>query len=146
MAGGAIGFGVGLIIFAWSNSIALSIPMMAVTGFCMITTMASTHTILQTLTEDYMRGRVMALFMMCFMGMMPIGSLIAGELAREDRLGPKRTVAAGGVLCIIAGVLFARALPEIRRTARPILVRRGILPEVAVGIGSVAELRVPPET
>src|SRR5207253_8067240 len=77
MAGGAMGFGTGLIIFAWSHSIALSIPMMAVTGFCMITTMASTNTILQTLTEDYMRGRVMALFAMCFMGMMPIGSLIA---------------------------------------------------------------------
>ena len=145
IAGCAAGFGIGLMIFAWSQSLALSIPMMAVTGFCMITTMASVNTVLQTLTEDHMRGRVMSLFAMCFMGMMPLGSLISGELARPDRLGPRMTVALGGVACIIGGALFARALPEIRRLARPVLVLRGVVPEVATAIGTTSELRLPPE-
>jgi MFS family permease len=145
IAGGAAGFGLGLILFAYSRSLALSIPMMAVTGFCMITAMASVNTVLQTITEDHMRGRVMALFTMCFMGMMPLGSLLAGELARPDRLGPSLTLALGGVTCILGGAFFARNLPAIRKLARPILVQRGILPEVAAAIHSTSEMRVPPE-
>ncbi len=141
----AMGFGVSLIVFSNSRFLPLSIVMMAILGFCMITTMASVNTVLQTITEDWMRGRVMSLFTMCFMGMMPLGSLIAGELARPDRLGPTWTVTAGGIACIFGGIFFAQALPEIRRLARPILVARGILPEVATAIQTASELRVPPE-
>lgn len=145
IAGAAFGFGVGLILFAYSRTLALSIPMMAVTGFCMITTMASINTVLQTITEDHMRGRVMSLFTMCFMGMMPVGSLIAGELARPSRLGPSLTVTVGGIACMISAISFARALPTIRAMARPILIQRGIIPEVASAIQTASELRVPPE-
>jgi MFS family permease len=144
IAGGAAGFGIGLILFAYSRTLLVSIPMMVVTGFCMITTMASVNTVLQTITEDHMRGRVMALFTMCFMGMMPLGSLIAGELARADRLGPSKTIAYGGIACIAGGALFAKNLPMIRKLARPILIERGIIPEVATALHSASELRVPP--
>jgi len=47
--------------------------------------------------------------------------------------------------CILGGLLFARALPDIRRAVRPIYVRLGILPEVATAISNTAELSVPPE-
>ncbi len=129
-----IGFGLSLIAFAYSRTIYISLPLMAVTGFCMVTQMASGNTLLQTIVDHDKRGRVMAFFGMSFQGMMPIGSLIVGAFARPDRLGPPLTLAICGFACILAACGFLMYLPTLRKYIRPIYVQRGILPQVASGL------------
>ncbi|HKN67064.1 MAG TPA: MFS transporter, partial [Gemmatimonadaceae bacterium] len=87
---------------------------------------ASTNTILQTIVEERMRGRVMSFYTMAFLGTAPLGSLLAGVLA--DRIGAPRTIFLGGLACVAAGIWFAVKLPVIRTFLRPIYVQKGILP------------------
>jgi MFS family permease len=109
-------FGVGLIGFSLSRLFWLSLTFMVLTGFGMIVQMASTNTILQTLAEEDKRGRVMSLYTMAFMGMVPFGSLLSGSLA--DRIGAPATIMIGGI-----------KLPSLRKMARPVYIKKGILPE-----------------
>jgi len=117
--------GIGMIVFGSSTIKWLSLLGLAMVGFGTMTQMASGNTLLQTLVEDRMRGRVMSLFTMAFMGMMPLGSLLAGQ--RASKVGPARTVMAAGGLCVVAGLLFATRVPKLRRLVRPIYVSKGIL-------------------
>ncbi|MBN2561914.1 MAG: MFS transporter [Phycisphaerae bacterium] len=141
VAGGAAVFGASLIVFGLSRSLWISLPVLIVTGFAMMMQNAASNTIVQTLVDDNKRGRVMGFFAMAFMGTMPFGSLVAGELAR--RIGAPATVILGGSLCVFAALLFARMLPRLRVLVRPIYVARGILPPLPEGVGSTAAL-VPP--
>jgi hypothetical protein len=90
--------------------------------------MASTNTILQTITEERLRGRVMAFYTLAFLGTAPIGSLLAGVVA--DRIGAPATIVGGGFVCVAGGVWLALKLPSIRQLVRPIYVERGILPSL----------------
>lgn len=141
LAGAA--FGAGLIGFGLSRWLWLSLPLIVITGSGMMVQMAASNTLLQTLVEDDKRGRVMSFYTMAFFGMVPLGSLAAGVLG--DRIGAPATVVWGGVATIAVVLLFARKLPELRRLARPIFVRRGILPEIAEGLGHATEVTQPPE-
>ncbi len=125
MAAAACTFGVGLVLFGFSRSFALSLLIVPVVGGGMMVTMASTNTILQTIVEEHLRGRVMAFYAMAFLGTAPIGSLMAGVVA--DRIGPTNTIILGGVACLAVGVWFAMRLPQFREQVRPIYVARGIL-------------------
>jgi MFS family permease len=133
---GCATFGIGLILFTLSTNVYLSVALMAVTGCSMILQMASGNTLLQTLAEDEMRGRIMSFFTMAFMGTMPIGSLVGGVLAQ--RIGAPWTVRIGGIGCVIAAMVFRAKRPALRKLVEPIYVRRGILPEVAAGMQSAA--------
>jgi MFS family permease len=115
-----------------------------VVGFGMMQQMASSNTILQTIVDDEKRGRVMAFYSMAFQGMTPFGSLFAGELA--SRIGAPWTVVVSGILCVAAGLWFGVTLPSIRSVVRPIYVRLGILPELAMGVEQAAELKQPQAT
>ncbi|MFN8389456.1 MAG: MFS transporter [Bdellovibrionota bacterium] len=117
--------GVSIALFAYSTSFHLSLFLLFVAGFSMITLMAASNTIIQTLVDDNYRGRVMSFYAMAFTGMAPIGSLVGGSLAH--RLGAQPAVCAGGICCVLAAAYFFRRLPDIRSDARPILVARGIL-------------------
>ena len=128
----ACAFGLGLVAFARSHTLALSLPLLVLTGAGMIVAMAASNTILQTIVDEDKRGRVMSFYAMAFFGTAPFGSLLAGGLA--DRIGAESTLLAGGATCVVAALLFARELPELRRIVRPIYVRLGILPEVAEGL------------
>ena len=99
----------------------------------MLVLLAGSNTLVQTIVEDSKRGRVMAFFIMAFLGVMPLGSLMAGSLA-ETRLGAPGTVALGGALCIAGSLLFRRKLPAICRETCPVQAFPGILPEVARGL------------
>src|SRR4051794_4811943 len=125
MAVAAATFGVGLTAFSFSRSLWLSLVLLPIVGAGMMITMAATNTIIQTIVEEQLRGRVMAFYTMAFLGTAPIGSLIAGVAA--DRIGPQRTILFGGLSCIVAGVWFAFRLPLLRELVRPIYVERGIL-------------------
>ena len=100
----------------------------------MMVTMAATNTIIQTIVEEDLRGRVMAFYTMAFLGTAPIGSLIAGVAA--DRIGPPRTITIGGIACLLAAVWFASRLPGLREIVRPIYVERGILAAAEIDAGT----------
>jgi MFS family permease len=105
-------------------------------GGGMMVEMASTNTIIQTIVDDQMRGRVMAFYTMAFLGTAPLGSLLAGFVA--DHIGPMKTILLGGASCIIAGIVFAWRLPTLRAHVRPIYVERGILAAAEIEAGSKA--------
>jgi MFS family permease len=120
-------FGAGLIGFGFSNTIWLSLPLMFVTGFGMMQGLTASNTIIQTLVDERMRGRVMSYYTMAFVGMAPFGSLLAGALAHA--IGAPRTVIVSGVACVIGSIWFTTRLPAIRREIRPIYQRLGIVPQ-----------------
>jgi MFS family permease len=115
-------FGVSLLILSRSTTLWFSIPVLFAAGYGMITGMAGCNTLLQSLVPDALRGRVMSLYTFFFLGMAPIGSLIAGALAA--RMGTPLTIAAGGFGAILGAFLFWRALPGIRRHVQ----EQGLLP------------------
>lgn len=125
-----ITFGLGLTAFSLSHSLWLSLVILPFVGAGMMVEMASTNTVLQTIVEERLRGRVMAFYTMAFLGTAPIGSLLGGFLA--NRIGAQQTIRLGGIACIVAGLWFARRLPALRALVRPIYVDRGIIPADAV--------------
>jgi MFS family permease len=137
-------FGLGLIIFAFSKNLYFSLSMMLVSGFGMLLQIAASNTLLQTITEDDKRGRVMSFFTMAFMGMSPFGNLIAGAMA--DKIGAPNTVLISGVICIIGAIIFLTRLPSLRKIIRPLYVKMGIIPQVASGIQIASEINIPPDS
>ena len=123
----AVVFGVGLIGFGLSSALWLSLLMMLVTGFGMMQGMVASNTILQTLVDEKMRGRVMSFYTMAFVGMAPFGSLLAGGLAHA--IGAPRTVMVSGVACILGALWFWSRLAAIRKDMRPVYERLGIVPQ-----------------
>ena len=118
-------FGVGLIGLGLSRQAWLSVLVMPVIGFGMLVQLASSNTVLQTLVEEHMRGRVMSLYSMAFMGMVPIGSLLAGFMARL--IGAPATVLVNGLWCIVGSLLFFARLKTFRKLIRPIYIEKGII-------------------
>jgi len=114
------GFGVSLALFSLSRIFWLSVALLVPVGYCMMVQMASSNTLIQTFTPDYIRGRVMAVYSMMFMGMAPLGSLLAGSLAH--RLGADNVVFGSGIACVIAAAVFGRGLPRLRVEARKLIV------------------------
>ncbi|MEJ7709450.1 MAG: MFS transporter [Pyrinomonadaceae bacterium] len=114
------GFGASIILFAMSRSFWLSALLLVPAGFCMMVQMASSNTLVQAMVPDELRGRVMAVYSMMFMGMAPFGALLAGTLATH--LGAPTTVIIGGAACIIGATVFRLRLPVLRVEARKILV------------------------
>ncbi len=118
-------FGIALIGFALSRTLWLSIALLPLVGAGFMVTLASSNTVIQTIVEEHLRGRVMAFYAMAFLGTAPIGSLFAGVLA--ERFGEPATVVIGGVACIAGGLWFRSRLGRIRELVRPIYIERGIL-------------------
>jgi len=118
-------FGLGLVAFSLSHVFALSMILMVATGMGMMMQMACCNTILQTITEDDKRGRVMSFYTMAFMGTAPFGSLLAGGMA--SWIGAPHTLLVGGITCIIGALLFASKLPVILKNIRPIYQPLGIM-------------------
>jgi len=114
------GFGVSLILFSLSRNFWFSTVLLIPVGFCMMLQMSASNTLIQAMVPDHLRGRVMAVYTMMFMGMAPFGSLLGGALA--DRLGAPLTVAIGAVACVGGAALFGLNLPKIRVEARELIV------------------------
>lgn len=133
----AILFGTGLIVLSFTRIFPLSLFLMVFIGLGMMLQAASTNTILQTITDDDKRGRVMSFYTMAIMGTAPFGSLMAGALAKI--IGTPNTILSGGIVCIIGALVFLRKLPDLKILVRPIYVKMGIIPEVASGIQDASE-------
>jgi MFS family permease len=96
------GFGVGLILFAHSHTLYLSMALILPTSFCLMLLGGTTNTIIQTVSDDHFRGRVVSFYAMAFMGMMPWGALLLGTLATHIGIG--EAITAGGSVCILAAI------------------------------------------
>jgi len=136
-------FAIGVSSFAVSTNINISFASLVVAGFGAITMIASSNTILQTILDEHMRGRVMSFFAVAFLGMAPFGSFGAGTMA--GIIGPRETLLIGAVCCLGATLLFARQLSKIREAVRPIYIKMGIIKEVAEGMETAAEQPMLPD-
>ncbi len=133
---GAAILGIGLVALALSRSFTLSLVLVTAMGFGQMVQLATSNTLLQTIVDDERRGRVMGYYTVAFLGMAPIGSLLAGALA--SAIGAPSTVLVGGAACVVGAWVFARKLPQLRKKVRPIYIAKGILPEVVPGIECAA--------
>jgi MFS family permease len=114
------GFGTSLMLFSLSRNFWFSTLLLLPVGFSMMVQMASSNTLIQSMVPDRLRGRVMALYSMMFLGMAPFGALLAGILA--NLMGAPWTVALGGVVCIGGAVVFRSHLPKIRAEGRQLIL------------------------
>jgi MFS family permease len=118
------GFGISLILFSLSRNFWLSTMLLLPVGFGMMLQMSSSNTLIQAMVPDHLRGRVMAVYSMMFMGMAPFGAFLGGALA--DRLGAPLTVSMGAVACIGGAALFGLQLPKIRVEGRQLIIAQGM--------------------
>jgi MFS family permease len=130
-------FGTGLIVLSFSSNFLLSIVLMVFIGLGAMMHAAASNTIIQTITDDDKRGRVMSFYTMAIMGTAPFGSLLAGWLAKVA--GTPTAIFIGGLTCVIGALVFYRKLPELKKNVRPLYVRMGIIPEVATGLQTASE-------
>ena len=93
-----------LIVFSESHVFWLSAAVLFVVGFAATSLMAATNTTVQNRVPDELRGRVMAVYATMFMGVQPIGSLIAGGVAKH--IGAPRTLLVFGVIVLLASLVF----------------------------------------
>jgi MFS family permease len=119
--------GAGLVALELATTVAVAVPLLFVVGMAMIMQLASTNTLVQTLVDDKMLGRVMSLYAVAFFGGAPVGALLEGALA--EQIGAIHTLAVAGVLCVVSAAVFASALPRLRRVSRPLYVGLGLLDE-----------------
>jgi MFS family permease len=110
--GGDFAFAVCLICFSLSTRVGVSLIFLFLLGFGIVCSVAVSNTLLQKLVTDEMRGRVMSMFMLSFIGAMPIGNLIAG--AASHRFGVQHTLAAGGLIIAVFVVVVAVSNPRLR--------------------------------
>jgi MFS family permease len=109
---GGTSFGLALVAFAASRSFTLSLIILALTGCAMIINNALTNTLLQTLVPDALRGRVMGFYSFVFVGLAPLGALLAGVIA--EHFSAPWAVATGGIVTALSMAIAAWRVPELR--------------------------------
>jgi MFS family permease len=118
----AAGFGASLVLLSKSHSFQLAFAAMLLIGFTMVTQLDASNTLVQRIVPDELRGRVMAIWVMMLSGLAPFGSLLVGALGQH--FSARRTLAAGGVACIMGAMGFGFSLPILQREARKLIVKR----------------------
>jgi MFS family permease len=108
--------GIGLVLFSQSHIFWVSMSVLFVVGFCATVQMAATNTIIQSRVPDELRGRLMAVYATMFMGVQPIGSLIAGGIAK--RIGAKYTLGIFGLMVLAGSLVFLFRV--VMRLKRPV--------------------------
>jgi MFS family permease len=117
--------GVGIIVFSLSRYLPLSMLSMLAIGLGTILQIAAGNTVLQTIVDDDKRGRVMSLYTMSFLGVVPFGNLLGGTLA--NHIGATATLIIAGSSCLVGSLLFTKQLPALRGIVWEIYERKGIL-------------------
>jgi MFS family permease len=121
----SLGLGAGLLGLELATHMAIAVPLLFLIGMSMMMQLASTNTLIQSIADDNMLGRVISLYAVAFFGGAPVGSLLEGALANQ--IGAIHTFAVAGVLCLASGTVFASALPGLRKISRPRYVQLGLL-------------------
>ena len=135
LSGALLGIGLSVMSFVtipWVAAV-LCLPV----GFTIIAAVASINTLLQTLSGEDKRGRVMGYMAMSFTGMAPVGSMVLGAL--EKWIGLQKIILLSGICCFVAALVFEYYRPLVRRYARPVYIEKGIIKEMAIGIDSSEE-------
>jgi len=110
--GGGMVAGLCVTVFALSTDLSISLLALFGIGFAIVISVATENTLLQKLVTDQMRGRVMSMFMMSFIGTMPIGNIAAGALSQ--RFGVRYTLAAGGTIATLVAIVVAMTNKRLR--------------------------------
>ena len=113
-------FGIAIVLFSFSQNFYLSALLLVPAGFSMMTQMSSSNTLIQAMIPDELRGRVMSVYSMMFMGLAPIGALLAGSLA--GLIGAPETVALGGAVCILGALVFGLKFSHLEKEGRRMIV------------------------
>ncbi|HVP38288.1 MAG TPA: MFS transporter [Candidatus Saccharimonadales bacterium] len=121
-----VGFGLALLAFSFSRDLWLSTAVMVPVGFCMMTQMASTNTTVQSVVPDLLRGRVMGLYGVMFLGVAPFGSLLVGWLAHT--LGAPSAVRLGAGCAIVSGLIFLAQLGRFQTALHRMMPVRKLEP------------------
>jgi len=116
---GSAGLGAALILFSLSRSFALSLLILGAVGFCMFYQITVSNALIQAMSPNALRGRVIAILSMLILGVVPFGALLAGFLA--EHFGAPLTVAVGGLACVAGAVLCAVNLPTLTVQARQLI-------------------------
>jgi MFS family permease len=116
---GSAGFGAALILFSLSRSYALSLTILSAAGFCMFYQITASNTLIQAMSPNALRGRVIAILSMLILGVAPFGALMAGFLA--EHFGAPLTVAVGGLACVAGAALSSLHLPALTVQARQLI-------------------------
>ncbi|KZL49543.1 MULTISPECIES: MFS transporter [Cyanophyceae] len=117
--------GIALIAFSYSRFLPLSLLIMPFVGLGTFMQVAASNTFLQTIVEDDKRGRLMSLYTMSFLGILPLGHLLGGFLA--NHIGAPNTLAIDGIVCILGSILFYRKLPVLKQTIREVYEQKNIV-------------------
>lgn len=113
--------------FSYNHIVWAAFPLLVVSGCGTIIVITSSNILLQSLVPDNLRGQVMALYSMAFIGMLPVASLAAGGLAHVVGVEPVFMVS--GVLFAALGFTIRARLPHLRQQAHPVLHAKGLLQE-----------------
>jgi MFS family permease len=122
---GCLVIGVASFAFSYNPLFLVALPLLVVSGASTIIVVTASNMLLQHLVPEHLRGRVMALFTMSFLGMLPVSALVAGGLAQVA--GVQLVFVVAGFGAIVVGHAFRRQLPRLREMARPVLVEKGLL-------------------
>ena len=119
LLGGMLFFGTAIMVFALSRTFALSLVCLALIGGAMVSITTTINNLLQMLVTDDMRGRVMSMYSLAFMGLSPVGSLVIGTAA--DLIGPRwhhhgvqLALAASGAVVALFALYVLIAQPRVR--------------------------------
>lgn len=129
--------GIAIVAISFAQTVWLSALICIPIGFCIIANVASINTLLQTLSDEDKRGRVMGYLAMTFTGITPLGSMFLGFL--ESYIGLSHIILISGCACIISALIFEHYRPLVRKHARLVYIEKGIIPEIAVGIAASEE-------
>ncbi|HEU4734369.1 MAG TPA: MFS transporter [Kofleriaceae bacterium] len=121
--------GAGLIALELATTMAVAVPLLFAIGMAMMMQLAATNTMIQSIVDDKMLGRVISLYAVAFFGGAPLGALLEGALA--EQIGAIHTFAVAGVLCVTCAAVYASALPRLRKLSRPRYVQLGLIDERA---------------
>jgi MFS family permease len=111
MLAGGTAFGILLMLFSASRSLALSMALLALAGCAMIVNNSITNTMLQTTAPDHLRGRIMGFYSFVFVGMAPFGAFLFGLAA--EHVGAPITIATGGAVVVLAVTAAGLLVPEL---------------------------------
>jgi MFS family permease len=116
---GNVFFGLSVTVFALSRNFALSCFFLALVGAGMVSITTTVNTLLQTLVQDEMRGRVMSMYALAFIGLPPVGGLLIGALAdligwRSGHHGAQWALAAGGAVIVLFAIVVMLIVPRVK--------------------------------
>ena len=129
--------GISLMILSYIDTYWIAAFICLPAGFAIISTVASINTLLQTLSDEDKRGRVMGYLAMTFTGIAPVGRMFLGSL--EKQTGLPAIILISGVSCALGGIIFEYYRPLVRKHARQVYIRKGIIQEIATGIDAAEE-------